>query len=233
MTREDVVRKIKALQSRTVDRGCSEAEALSAARMVGKLLAEHGLAMSDLEIKETICEDGLVETGRKRWHEINSCVVAIGMFTDCKVWRSREEGFVYHFFGLPEDVAAARWLYSMVLASMAQELVNFKAMSWFDDLPTGRRQSHSFLLGMARRVSERLREMKREQARETVETSGRDLVVVKGAVIHEQFTKLGIGLHRRAGSSYSGDSGAYAAGSSAGDKVGFSKGLGRERKMIR
>lgn len=233
MTREDVVRKIKALQARTVDRGCSEAEALSAARMVGKLLGEHGLAMSDLEIKETICEDGLVETGRKRWHEINSCVVAIGVFTDCKVWRSADEGFVYHFFGLPEDVAAAKWLYSMVLASMAQELVNFKAMSWFDDLPTGRRQSHSFLLGMARRINARLREMKREQKCEMVETTGRDLVVVKGAVVMEQFAKLGINLQRSRGQSYSGDGQAYDAGSAAGDKVGFNKGLGRERKMIR
>lgn len=230
--REDIIRKIVALQERTVEQGCSEAEAMSAARLAGRLLALHGLAMSDLEIEETVCEKGEINTGRKRDHEIVGCLNAIGMFTDCKIWKDRSgEKLKYCFFGFPEDVTTAKWLYSLVLASMGRELVQYKAKCWFEDVEVGRRQTHAFLLGMVKRVATRLRELKKEQEREIATTTGRELVVMKGAVVREQVEKLGLNLRKKKSGQYSRDTEAYAAGGDAGDRVGFNKGV-RETKLL-
>ena len=225
MNKDDIIRKIQALQQRTVAQGCTEAEAMSAARLAAKLLADHGLAMSDLEIEQMDCLKGTVYTGRKRDHEISSCVRAIGLFTDCRVWRTRGNGIKYHFFGFPEDVSTAKWLYGIILTSMTRELIQFKADSWLDDKARGRRQSHAFLLGMATRISRRLRDMKEEQDTETRETTGRELVVVKGAVVNQQIAKLGLNLDKSRVTQHSRDSAAYASGIDAGGRVGFGREL--------
>ncbi len=233
MAREDIIRKIRALQERTTAQGCSEHEALSAARIAAKLLAEHGLAMTDLEIKERDCEKGTIETGRGRSHEINSCIMAIAKFTDCECWRSKRGGVSYHFFGFPEDVQTARWLYQTILTAMVGELSTFKRQCHEQDLPTGRQQSHSFLLGMASRVSARLLEMKWAQSEETRETTGRDLVVVKSAVVKEQFGELHLHLRSKKQRSHSGDAGAYGAGRNAGNRVGFNQSVAGGTALLR
>jgi hypothetical protein len=52
--------RIKALTEKTIANGCTEAEAMAAAEMVGRLLERYALSMGD------------------------GCVPAIGRFCDCK-----------------------------------------------------------------------------------------------------------------------------------------------------
>ena len=61
----------------------------------------------------------------------------------------------------------------------------------------------------------------------TLASTGRDLIVVKGAVVKSEFAKLGLRL-RSNGNSGTGarDSGAYGAGKAAGDRVSFNRGVG-------
>lgn len=236
MTKEDIVRKIQALQERTVDRGCSEAEAMTAARMVGKLLEQHGLSMSDIEIQERKdCERLDIMTGRKRAHEISFCISAIGALYDCRVWMltgDRTNGGIYTFFGFPEDVQACKYLYQVIMASMAHELSGFKWKSKREGKPTGKRQSHAFLLGMANRINARLRQIKREQTEETKQSTGRELVVVKNAVVESAFNDLGIKLGTRSAQSSMGDSGAFFAGREAGNKTNLgNKGIGNQKSI--
>ncbi len=222
--REDIMRKIIALQDRTVDRGCSEAEAMSAAKIAARLLDEHGLCLSDIQIKErTDCEQLNIETGRRRAHEIQYCMTALAEYCDCKIWMNHG---TYSLFGFPEDTKTVKWLYGIIMSSVAYELVKFKSTTNM----TGKRESHAFKLGMVSRVSARLKEMKREQEQETKETTGRDLVIVKSQVVARQFETLGVRLGAvKRGSSYSNNHSAYAAGQSAGNRVGFNKGVGQQR----
>lgn len=46
--RDDLIKKIQALRERTVENGCSENEAISAAKMLSKLMEKHGIAFPDL-----------------------------------------------------------------------------------------------------------------------------------------------------------------------------------------
>ena len=43
--------RIKALAERTVARGCTEAEAMAAAEMVGRLLERYALTMDEIDVR--------------------------------------------------------------------------------------------------------------------------------------------------------------------------------------
>ena len=44
--------RIKALAEKTVSNGCSEAEAIAAAEMVGRLLERYALSMEEIDVRE-------------------------------------------------------------------------------------------------------------------------------------------------------------------------------------
>lgn len=81
---------------------------------------------------------------------------------------------------------------------------------------------------MARRLAERLREMKLAQERTDIETTGRDLVVVKNQIVTEEFAKLGLDLsYGKSKRNRSVDARAYSAGQTAGNKVALNPGVGQ------
>ena len=221
--RQAILERIQKLSERTTDRGFTENEAMVAAGMLAKMLAEHGLSMSDIQIRERDdCEQGEIATGRKRDHEIRYCLLAIANFTDCRSWRSRRhDGSHYVFFGFPEDVMAAKSLYHTIFNAMQAESVRFAR----ENPGRGKAGGHSFRLGMASRVAKRLNEMKREQDTETKAETGRELVVVKAQVVSKAFDSLGIRLGSGSRGSGARDGAAYQAGQAAGSRVSFSKSL--------
>lgn len=225
--RKQIIDRIRALQARTVERGCTEAEALAAANMVGRLLTDYDLSMTDVEIGEERCGLEYLETGRKTMHEIQYCLGAIAHYADVKLWRQRADAIYWRIalFGTDSDVEFAKFLIQIVRAAMDQELARYRMRCSELGEPTGRRQSNSFLKGMAARIAERLRQMKRDQQADTVASTGRNLMVVKGALVKSEFAKLNIRLIK-GGSKGAGDHGAHSAGKAAGDRVGFNRPVG-------
>ena len=55
--------RIQALRAKTIDNGCTEDEALSAAAKVAELLDRHDLSLSDIELREERCERAEFATG--------------------------------------------------------------------------------------------------------------------------------------------------------------------------
>ena len=151
--RDALLARIRAISARTTDNGCTEAEALAAASMLAKLLAEHGLSMTDVEIGEERCGIEYLETGRRALHESSFCMVPIAELCDCRVWtcwtRQDEEHLngprtkKIAYFGLPGDVETAVYLTRVVKASMDAELLAFMRRSAELGEPTGRRVNHT------------------------------------------------------------------------------------------
>ena len=225
--RGDIAAKVRALQARTMDRGCTEAEAMTAASLAAKLMAEHDLSMTDVEIGEERCGMEYIETGRRAAHEVQFCLTALAKFTDTKCWITRRDGTQrFVFFGLPNDTDFAAFLYRTIKTAMDTELAGYKARCREMGEPTGRRESHAFLLGMATRISDRLKEMKRAQDSDTFKSTGRNLVVVKSAIVVKQFAELGLRLRNHTGTTRIGSRDGYAAGKAAGDRVGFNRQVG-------
>ena len=78
--------RIKALAEKTVSNGCTEAEAMAAAEMVGRLLERYALSMDEIEVREARCVQIMVPIGGQRRRPIDGCVPAIARLCDCKVW---------------------------------------------------------------------------------------------------------------------------------------------------
>ena len=229
MDKKDIARKLRALRERTTENGCTEEEAYAAAAMALKLQTKYNLSMSDIEIGVERCLLGFVETGRLRHHEAQYTLHGIKVFTDTICYLDNcPTGKMICFFGQPEDVELAKYLTKMIKGAMDQELAVYKARCKMIGEPTGRRQSHSFLLGMARRVSSRLQDMKREANRETKQTTGRDLVLVKGTAVQAAFDKdLPFKLGRgRSTYTTNSDRGAYQDGQAAGSRVNLNRPIG-------
>lgn len=132
--------RIKALTDKTVANGCTEAEAMAAAEMVGRLLGRYALSMDEIEVRQARCVQAEVPMGGRRRRPIDACVPAIARFCDCKVWLLRPPrtnripdagtppgaGGHYVFFGFETDTALATYLFSVIDRAVAAEAIAFR-----------------------------------------------------------------------------------------------------------
>ena len=227
---DKVLARLQALRAKTVDRGCTEKEALAAAEKVAELLDRHGLSLSEVELKDQTCEGFGVGTGRRRFGPIDSCIPAVGIFCDCRVWSEKKvDGEIgYVFFGLPADVAGARYLYELVEQAFATETELFKGSELYVEHRSGDRRSatQSFQTGLAHGIASKLHELRRWRE-ETIQTkTGRDLVPVKEAIVEEELAKLGLRFQTRGrGQGRYVLRDAYEAGHEAGDRFEYRPGI--------
>jgi hypothetical protein len=194
-----VLQRIQALRAKTVDQGCTEQEALASARKVAELLDRYGLSLSEVDMREQTCQGFGVDTGRKRRAPIDECMPVVGQFCDCKVWgeTARDSTLRFVFFGLPADVEAAHYLHDLIVATFETETTRFKRAA-LADAGDGRRVSaHSFQIGLAHGICEKLTGLKAERDAANRRATGRDLVPLKTSVIEEELEKLGLSFRTK------------------------------------
>ncbi len=190
-----LLQRIRGLRAKTVDQGCTEEEALAAAEKAAALLDRYGLSLSDTEFRAQHCCGTAVQTERKRLTPMDSCVPDIAAFFDCRVWAERPHGgpVRYMFFGLRADVAAATYLYELVARAFETETNLFRAGAVYNGMAGERRQaSTSFQTGLATGIRTKLNAIRKARAQH--QSSGRDLVVAKAAIVDEEIAKLGLEL---------------------------------------
>ncbi|MXP64356.1 DUF2786 domain-containing protein [Roseomonas sp. M0104] len=217
--------RIRALTEKTVSNGCTEAEALAAAEMVGRLLERYALSMDEVELREARCIQVEVPLAGRRRRPVDACVPAIARFCDCKVWLAREaKGPHYVFFGLEPDTALASYLFAVVERSIGTELAGFRAARPALRGLSLRRASTSFQQGMAGRLAERLEAMVRERQAGMAArpATGTALVVAKRQVVEEAFREAAIRLVSSRRQAVRAD-GAYHHGYAAGDRVNLNR----------
>ena len=198
-----LIGRIQALRAKTVEQGCTEQEALAAAEKVAELLDRYGLSLSELDLKRQACEGMAVETGRRRVGPVDDCVPAVAAFFDCRAWgeRSAAGTLRYVFFGLPADVAAARYLYELVERAFETETARFRAGETYAAMPTRVRRTatNSFGIGLARGIAAKLQTLREAREAALRGSSGRDLVVAKADVVDAELDKLGLRFRARKG----------------------------------
>jgi len=200
---DKLIGRIQALRAKTVEQGCTEQEALAAAAKVAELLDRYGLSLSELDLQQQACEGVSVDTERKRVGPVDDCVPAIAAFFDCRVWgeKGRAGTLRYVFFGMPADVAAARYLYDLVEQAFDTETALFRAGPTYAGMPTGLRRtaSNSFGIGLGRGIVAKLHGLRTAREAALRRSSGRDLVVAKADVVEAELARLGMRFHARKG----------------------------------
>jgi hypothetical protein len=235
--------RIKALTDKTVANGCTEAEAMAAAEMVGRLLERYALSMDEIEVREARCVQVEIPIGGTRRRPIDGCVPAIARLCDCKVWLARgappatpEAPAIarYVFFGFETDTALAAYLYTVIERAMATEVRAFRLAR-----PTLRgvylrRASDSFHHGVAAGVAARLESMhaEREAHVGAQRATGTALILAKHRVVDEAFAETEIRLVASSAIGQRRIAGAYSAGWAAGERVNLNRPVGGAQRGL-
>ena len=224
---DKIKEKIRRLSEMTEENGCSENEAMTAAQKMGKLLDEHQLSMSDIELKQQDCETKEVWTGMVIRDHMQGALSGIAYYSDTKPWMSSggREGFKYVYFGLPDDVELAHYTHCVINRAILEEGDNYKATDEYAFFPGARKRKalRAFKYGMADRIGTRLKEMKKAR-QEWMKSQGRDLVVLKDQLVKHSFFQLGVNLRSARGARVT-DRFGYGQGQVAGNNFNLNEGL--------
>lgn len=231
--RKSILAKVKALLAKTTENGCTEGEAMSALDKARQMMDAYDISDTELAFDgekvvrntaEKADPDGI------RWG-LGLCV-GVATFCDCKVWG---EGEKIVFFGLETDTVFASWLLSTLETYIRRQSLQFladmgRAVGGETDLfgapLAGKDREHkrrSFIYGCVVRIAERLKEAARER-KSQVQSTGRDLVVKKNALVEDAYRALSLNLRKgksRRGVSVDGWS--MQRGQQAGDRANFSR----------
>lgn len=225
--KEDIINRVRKFMAVTVERGASEAEAMTALKNVNKLMAEYDLSMTEVEVSEMKygARKGSPAGERRRAHEINRVAMVVGQYWDCRVWTTYGNAVV--FFGSADDTLLAHQMLTLIYNAMESEWASYLGKS------NGRRVHGktlrvAFMTGMIIRITERLEALKDERSGSSVQANA--LVVVRGAVVTDKFRSYRAMTNWNAPEDFGLDgkrrakvvirsSEAYLAGKSAGDRV--------------
>jgi hypothetical protein len=227
---EKLKARIQGLLAKTTDNGCTEGEALSAAAKVAELLNRYDLSLTDVEIRDASCERLEYETHRNKRIPLGDCIGAIANFCDCRVWREKSPtgNARYIFFGLRSDVEAAHCLTELIDSAVRSELGRYKTTPGYRQFRHQERHmaNASFTLGMVVSIADKLIAMKagRDQANND---AGRDLVVLKSAVVDAQLQRLDLKLRTVVRPTRMVSPTAYDAGGAAGASLAIDPDIGK------
>lgn len=221
--------RIQALRAKTIDNGCTEDEALSAAAKVAELLDRYDLSLTDIDIRKAACERRAYETYRKKRIPLDDCIGAIAIFCDCRVWREKNQAGEsrYIFFGLRSDIEVAHYLTELVDAAVRSELGRYKTTPDYGRFRHNQRHlaNASFALGMVASIADKLVAMKAGRDRVN-ESTGRGLVVLKTSIVDAEFGKLDLNLRSQRSTSRTVSMTAYEAGGAAGASLAINPAIG-------
>jgi hypothetical protein len=228
--RNALLDRISALLAKTQERGCTEAEALSAAELASKLMSRYGLSLSELKSISTpadVCDTNEMPIGRVRSHEVLHAAEAIAYYTDTRYWYRRDyirRAVLLAYFGLVADVQVANYLTNILRSAMdTQWKVYWETHRKYSD-SSARTARANFMRGMADRISIRLDNMKAAQNNAS-DNNCQAIVLVKKNIVEKAFEAAHIEIKEDNSHCWgSPDPGAYHAGDLAGGRVTIARG---------
>lgn len=169
-----------------------EAEALSALKKAHQLLKEHNLSLGDLEfVNEAIVEEEYIKfkriTGWKYalFYDVclfNYCDAYQHFFKDPKAsWKHEEKIVSYRIIGRRENVAATKVMIDYLIQTIDRMTNRYDGNT---------KEKKSYTMGLSDTLRQRLRDMRKQEETETVETTA--LMKKENALVLAYKEKLGL-----------------------------------------
>jgi hypothetical protein len=181
---QKVKEKIRSLNAKTVANGCTEAEALSAMNMVGKLLEQYNLSIDEVSLREDGCVCICIDMGAKRTSPVTKVIIGIADLTGTTTWQGKvwdkpaelcgitdwrvrdpnnPKRFIIKndnqhvfFFGTPTDVEAAQHLWNVIMKAEGTELASYKDSDEYVNFLPVRGNRRSLLSSFSHGMGDRL-----------------------------------------------------------------------------
>lgn len=158
--RERLKAKIAALLAKTEAAGCTEAEAMAAAALAAKLMAEHAFDQAEIEMTDATAPDTSTRTtNRTTWRDKLSGGIAVA--TNC-AWMIRCDRGDILFVGREPGPDIAVYLRDVCFRAVDRELAAFKTTPFYQrrrKLSTRRQAAADFVNGLVIRLIVRLLEL--------------------------------------------------------------------------
>lgn len=216
--RENIINKVRAIWSKTVDNGCTEAEAMVALSIAGKLMEEHNISEEDLKLddeKAIVARSNMQDPQNIRWE----LCAWIGQFTETKPFGHKKS---IKFAGLKSDVDFAIWLTESLTHFVKAQLKSYMWSNGFQSLKGNERNRviNSFVRGCCARINSKLKQLVNNRK---VTTNSTALVVAKQALINEVIKDLNIAQADNRGRKRQNYGDIYRDGAKAGDNANFGR----------
>jgi hypothetical protein len=220
--REKIAARIRALLAKTVENGCTEDEAIAAARMAAMLLAKYNMTIDEAELRANPFKREQVHQEDEIGERIWKVASAIADLTGSRYWRSRPgiSPVEITFFGFAHEVDVARYLLGICERAMQdgkRSLLRRHAL-----LVPARRRIHllAFLDGMADRLARRILDLIPKAP------PGSGLVVVRNSLIDAALEADDVKLNERKVRPGRSLDDAYWDGIRQADRVALNQGVG-------
>lgn len=217
--RERIAARIRALRAKTVENGCTEAEAMAAAEKLAQLLDDYNMTLDEADLRASPFGDHVHDAagtvGLKLWKPAD----AIAKLTNTRYWTGgRAAPTRITFVGLTHEVEIAAYLLAICERAMRTE--SSAIMRAVRNLPHIKQAARvmPFLDGMADRLAARILAMIPPQP------PGKGLVVLRNALISEELARRGVEIETGAARRPM-NWGAYNDGVRAGDGVALNPGV--------
>ena len=229
MDKKEILKRMKMFSERTIENGCSEAEAMLADKKLSELQTKYNVTLTELDVQEMDFEIHYFEAGKRR-HPVSCAFNGIKEFCQVQILFHPHQVKNVSVFGEPHKVQNALYMINLIKATMDQEFAQFKLQWEYQDL---RMRHHpqsirsNFLNAMGFRISERLKEMaqaEREKVKEQAST-GTDLIVLADNKRVQAWRKMFPSIRKGSGRN-AGTGGAGAAGRAAGNRASLNRGVG-------
>ncbi len=210
--RSKIAAKIAALRAKTSNAGCTEAEALAAAELAARLMAEHGLSETEIEMVSASAEE---RTTRATWRGRVAWAVSVATNTAAVF----HPGTAFEFIGRTPGPEVAAYLYVVMTNAIVRRSRDFRETAEYRrrrTTKTRRAALADFATGMEARLRIRLFELFRS-------TISADVRKAAGQALVEWYPdtcKIGMPEHKPR------FAGAVAAGYAAGKSVTLAHGVG-------
>lgn len=217
--RERIAARIRALRAKTVENGCTEAEAMAAAEKLAQLLTDYNMTLDEADLRASPFGDHVHDAagtvGLKLWKPAG----AIAKLTSTRYWTGgRDAPTRITFVGLSHEVEIAAYLLAICERAMRTE--SAAIMRAVRNLPHIKQAARvmPFLDGMADRLAARILAMIPPQP------PGKGLIVLRNALITEELARRGVEIETGAARRPM-NWGAYNDGVRAGDGVALNPGV--------
>lgn len=181
--------RIKALLSRTVDRGATENEAKIALEKATKLMTEYQITQYDLKTySDDKIEEKTIELNRQSVY-MRSLVACICECFDCESYYTSGTKKVT-IFGLKTDVDIVEYMTEVVFLAQENEINKYKKSEDFECLimyHAPRTIINGFINGFCYRIGEKVKELAAKKVQEIETLTGTSLICLKNQMIKKSF----------------------------------------------
>lgn len=181
--------RIKALLSRTVDRGASENEAKIALEKATKLMTEYQITQHDLKTySDDKIEEKTIEISRQSVY-MRGLLASICACFDCESYYTSGTKKVT-IFGYKTDIDMVEYMSSVAFTALENEINKYKRSEDFECLimyHAPRTVINGFINGFCYRISQKIKDLAEKKTQEIETATGTSLICLKNQMIKKSF----------------------------------------------